>query len=425
MNKSILKAGKTIAAYFSASAIPLALNLVANPFIAMNMSPKDFAITGYFTSFCSLLTPLINFYFLQYYIKRFYECNAEQRLILKAAIYKLLIVYSFMATILCFIGVWAYIKLFNSTIEFELYPYLPLALFGIPLTGIYSLELADYKMQKNSHSYFCLSVITGVLNTIAVVLMVVFLKMAAFGKLLAPFIIHLVVFLYLFIKHRDLWKVNVSWSYIFAMFKFCWPLATAAMLGFFTNGFDKTYLESVGNVTEYGYYCVAASIAAYLHVFSGAISNTFQPDVYEAIATHNNRRLLKVFVVQLSMLFVLVLVFIIVCPYLIYLLTAGRYMESTSYTRIISIATVTSAMYFNINCFTIAKGHPQLSMWTSIIGSGLIILSMWFAVKNWTFVGGAWMASISYVIFFFVNVMLLVCVSDVHRMSNFIKSLKK
>ena len=403
----------------------MVLNLIANPFIAMNMSPEDFAITGYFTSFGSLLTPLVNFYFLQYYIKRYYECNPEQRIELKAAVFKLLIVYSFIATLICLVGVWGYIMIFNSNIQFSIFPYMPLALLSMPLTGIYSLELADYKMQKNSRAYFKLSVVAGVLSTLSVVLLVVILKMAAFGKLLAPLLINLAIFIYVLLKHRQLWKVKVEDSYYRSMFKFCWPLAAAAMLGYFTNGFDKTYLETVGDVTEYGYYCVAASMAAYLHLFSSAISNTFQPDVYESIATHNNRKLLKVFGVQVGLLSILVAIFILVCPLVVYVLTAGRYMESTTYTRVISIATVTSTLYFNINCFTIAKGYPKLSMWTSVIGSGLIIVAMSFAVKNWTYMGGAWMASFSYIIFFVVNVILLMMVSDKNRMLNFIKSFKK
>ena len=205
------------------------------------------------------------------------------------------------------------------------------------------------------------------------------------------------------------------------MFKFCWPLTFAAMLGYFTNGFDKTYLERVGDVTEYGYYCVASSIAAYLYVFSGAVYNTFTPDVYEAIASHNNNKLLKTFGIQQGMNGIIVVLFVLFCPILIYVLTAGRYIESTTYARILSVSTFTQTFYFNINCFTIAKGFPKLSMWTSIIGGILIILTMMFAVKQWTYIGGAWMVSISYIILFLVNIALLFFAAGNERCLGFIK----
>lgn len=421
--KNLVSYAKNIGAYFSASLIPMALNLVANPFIALNMSPKDFAITGYFTSFSTLLTPIINFYFLHYYSKRFYECNDVERLKLKAAVFKMLVVYSFIASFFCLIGVLGYIKVFNTELQFDIFPYLPLAILAIPLSGIYNLELTDYKMEKKSKNYFNLSVTTGVLNTVSVVIMVVVLKMAAFGKLFAPFLINFSIFIYLLAKHRNLWKIEIEKSYIKKMFVFCWPLATAAMLGYFTNGFDKTYLESVGDVTEYGYYCVASSMAAYLHVFSTAIFNTFTPDVYEAIAKHNNRKLIRTFGIQQGMIGVLVVLFVIFCPIIIYLLTAGRYMESTTYTRIMAVATLTQTFYFNINCFTIAKGYPKLSMWTSIIGSGLIIVSMSFVVKQWTYIGGAWMVSVSYLLLVLVNIILLYSVSGKEKSVRFIKGI--
>ena len=423
MNSNLLKVGKTITAYFSASAIPMALNLMTTPLIAMNMSPEDFAIVGYFTSFVPLLSPLVSFYFLHYFLIRFYECNESERLELKAAVFKLLIYYSAIATLFCFLGVWGYIAVFNKEIQFDVFPYLPLALLSMPLTGLYSLELTDYKMQKDSRSYFRLSVVSGVLSTVAVVVMVVVLKMQAFGKLLAPLLINLAVFLYLLLKHRNLLKIKVSKGYVGAMFKFCWPLAAAAMLGYFTNGFDKTYLESVGNVTEYGYYCVAVSMATYLQAFAIAIANTFQPDIFEAIAAHDNRKFFSVCGIQLGLLSMVVICFILLCPLIVRILTAGRYMDSVSYTRILSIATVTSALQYNVHSFTIAKGYPKLSLWAALIGSGLVILAMSFAVNHWTFSGGAWMVSLSFIIFSLVNVVLLMIVSGRSRVQGFIRSL--
>ena len=72
----------------------MALSLVTNPLIAMNMSPEDYAITGYFTAYNSLFTPFITFYFLHYYTKRFFELGADDRRVLKATIFKSLLYFS-------------------------------------------------------------------------------------------------------------------------------------------------------------------------------------------------------------------------------------------------------------------------------------------------------------------------------------------
>ena len=73
-----------IIAYFGASLVPMLLNLLINPLISLNMDPEDFAVVGYYTSFNALITPLISFYFVQFYIKRYYELELNERLKLKA-----------------------------------------------------------------------------------------------------------------------------------------------------------------------------------------------------------------------------------------------------------------------------------------------------------------------------------------------------
>lgn len=76
-----------------ASIIPMFIHLVTNPLIALNMTPVDYAIVGYFTSFNSLLTPLITFYAFAYYTKRYFELADNERLVLKATIFKSLIFF--------------------------------------------------------------------------------------------------------------------------------------------------------------------------------------------------------------------------------------------------------------------------------------------------------------------------------------------
>ena len=89
--KQILDYGKQISRYFSASLIPLILNLLINPLVSLNMDPEDFAITGYFTSFSTLISPIIAFYMLHYYNKRYFELDEEGRSHLYVVLFKALI----------------------------------------------------------------------------------------------------------------------------------------------------------------------------------------------------------------------------------------------------------------------------------------------------------------------------------------------
>lgn len=398
---------KHISAYFGASLIPMLLMLVVNPLIALNMSPEDYAITGYYSSFNNLISPLIIFYMIHYFNKRFYELDEDGRLQLKALLFKAVTAFSFVLSVICFIALYTYIKIFNSSIEFEIFPYLTYTVFAIPLTGLFNLELADFRMRRDSRSFFYLSVVNGVLQVILNLLFVVLIKFGAQGKLLAPLIANVLVFVYLFFKNRNLLHFKSSWRDFAEILKFCWPLTIGAMLGYFSSGFDRTYLESLGNVTEYGFYIVGSSMAGYLYTFSTSISSTFQPDIYEAIAKDNKRLLVKTVALQLVLISVVVALFILFCPLVIRILTAGRYVDSTLYARIISISTITSSIYYIVNNYTIAKGYPRLYLYTTIISSILIMVFMPVAINNFEYIGGAWMVSWSFVILTVINIILL------------------
>ena len=404
-----------IISYFGASLLPMLLNLLINPLISLNMNPEDFAIVGYYTSFNALITPIIGFYFVQYYIKRYFELDIEERKRLKASVFKSLIWFSLTATIICLIGIYIYIRCFTTDFSLPVFPYLIMSIFTVPLTGIYNLQLADYKMNRESKRYLSLSLFYGCLIVAFNLLYVVMLKGGAFGKLLSPLCVNIIFFVYLLWKNKDLIIINTTFADFKRSFTFCAPLALGASLGYFTNGYDRTYLETLNQPIEFGYYVVGASIATYLTTFSSAISTTFQPDIYESITRHDNRRLYKIFALQVFLIVIVTILFIILCPFLVKILTAGKYILSTNYARILSIATITSTLYYNVNCISIAKGYPILYMITTICGSLVIICLLPTFISRWQFMGGAYMTIFSYVIFFVINTIMLAFVLYINK----------
>lgn len=397
---------KQLSHYFSASLIPMLLSLAINPLVSIYMSPEDFAITGYYTSFATLISPIIAFYMLHYYNKRYFELDEIGRMHLYALLFKGLIFFSFTVSIVCLFILLFYVEEFSSN-NFSTFPYLYLAVMVIPFTGLFNLELAEYKMDRKSKSYMNFSLIKGVLLIFFTLLFVVIIKWGAFGKLLGPFLLEIIFFVYLLWKHKNVWKVKTSFQEFRLILKFCWPLALGAALGYFSNGYDKTVLEMLGDNTEFGYYCVGASIAAYLGVFTNSISATFQPDTYEAIIKDDRRKLIKVISIRFTLTLLVVIGFILFCPLAVYLLTAGRYMDSVPYARILACVALTNSIYYIINDYSIARGKPKLYLYTTIVGSLLIIILMPIFVKYFGYSGGAVMNVLSFVMLSAINLFLL------------------
>ncbi len=371
------------------------------------MSPEDYAISGYYTSFSSLISPIIIFYLVHFFIKEYFRCDENQRIKLFAAIAKALIWFSGIISILCFIGLFIYLKFCTNSLSFPILPYLALMVFSLPLTGLLNLQLAKYRIAKRANAFFILNVSNGILNILCTIAFVVILKLGAFGKLLGPLICNAIVFIYMLYSLRNIFKIETSISEYKTIFIFCLPLALSAMLGYFTHGYSTTYLESIGDNTEYGIYIVGISIGTYITIFSTAVNNTFQPDIYESIIKKQRNRYLKFCGLQLAIIAIIICAFILIAPYAISLLTANRYVASTPYARISSIAALTSSLYYLINNYSIATNRPKLYLYTTIIGSIGIILLLPIAVKNWLYIGGAWMSVLSFIVFFFINLGLL------------------
>lgn len=392
--------------YFNASLIPMLLNLAINPLVSLNMNPEDFAITGYYTSFGTLISPVIAFYMIHYYNKRYFELADNEREHLRAVLFKALIFFSFLVAILCLVGLVLYVK-YSSGSTFPIFPYLYMSVMTIPFAGIYNLELADYKMRRESKAYMNLSLSRGILGVLFTVLFVVIIKWGAFGKLLGPMLIEMLVFIYLICKHRDVWKIKTESKELLPILKFCWPLTLGAALGYFSNGYDKTVLEPLGDVNEFGYYCVGTSIAAYLSVFTTSISATFQPDTYEAIIKDNRRKLIKVVGLRWGLTLIIVVVFILFCPLVIRLLTAGKYMSAVPYARIFALVSLTNSIYYIINDYSIARDKPHYYLITTIVGSLVVMCCMPLFVDKWLYCGGAIMNVISFIILSIINILLL------------------
>lgn len=407
MHQRLLNYFKHISTYFSASLIPMLISLLTNPLIALNMSPEDYAITGYYGSFSHLLTPLILFYTVNFYNQRYFRVSPEERIRLKATIVRFLIYISATIALVSLVGVWGYIKLFNSESSLPIFPYLGLSIFAIPLTGIYALTLNECKLQRNSKKFFRISVSNGILGIALSLLFVVVFKDGARGKLLATFLVNLCFFIWCLWYNRDCFKIKFDTTILSDTLKFCWPLTIAAMLGFFTSGYDKILLEKLGDMQELGYYVVGAQFAGYLHVFTTAIQATFQPDIYENIAQKNARKTALYILVMLGAISGVVFVFYIAAPWVVDILTAGRYIESVTYSRILAIANITSTAYFASSQITIALGKTRVTLLNKSICTVLIILMFNIMIANYGFIGAAWGTVLSNILLLVMNISLL------------------
>ena len=396
---------KNAGVYLLASLISSLLAVLVNPLMAMNLSPEDYAVSTYYSSFGLLYTPVLGFFVTDFYLRQFYVLSKEALFQLKGNVIKIFLYFSGVVSLGCLFGLFAFVK--GTHVSFDYWPYAPLAVLTTYVGLLYSFQLAEYKITRNAKSFFWASVIWGVIGVILSLLLVVVAKWGAIGKMVATFLGSFFPFIWCLIKNREYLSVRLDKEIFRQIFIYGYPLVLAAMLSYFSHGYDKVLLERGGDIEMLGYYSVACSMASYITVFSNALKSTFQPDMYKAIAQKSVKKSVAVGGMVVLIVGLIVSLFIIFCPWLIKILTAGRYIQSTQMCRIVSLSVLTSTLYYQISQFTYGTGHSKLTLINKIVGTAINIALITYLVRNYGAVGAAWSTVLGFLVFAVGNLVLL------------------
>ena len=393
--------------YFGSTLVVAIIQVCINPMLAKNLSPEDYATIGYFSSFNLLFTPFITFFLTNFYTQKYFQVSVEYRENIKSTIMKLAIYLSFVMAVFSLIGLYIYHVLINKSSDIPFSPYAFLTIWAIPLTGLYSIKLTEYRLKREARNFAFVTIVNGALAAVLAIGFVVILKWGAFGRLFATILGNGIVFTVMIFLEKKYLKGNLDKKIVKEVFHFCWPLTIAGMLGFFNAGFDKVLLEKLGDLSELGYYSIAVQIAGYLTIFSNAVNSTFQPDIYECYSKKNYKKLILYIGIIVGSITMCVSIYIVLAPYIIGLLTAGRYIYSSHYSQIIALSTVSSAIYYSSSQISIAMGYTKLLMWVKIWGSVLSAITFILLIRYFQFEGAAIGNVISYLLYFAINIFAL------------------
>jgi O-antigen/teichoic acid export membrane protein len=396
---------KNTGIYLLSSVLSSLFSLLINPLLAKNLSPEDYGIIGYYGGFSALFSPLIGYFILDFFLRKYFLYSPDDRLRLRNIVVKLYVIFSGLIALGCFIALYLYN--YCAQVIVPTMPYAAIFILESYILTFYNLRLAEYKMAGESTKFLKLSLANGVLIASFSVLLVVILKMGAFGKMLASFTASFTVFAYCFSKYRGAIKCKIDKAIFKEIIHYSSPLVFAGLLGFFSKGYDKVLLERQGDLSNLGIYSVGFTMACYLDTFSSAVKSTFQPDVYKALAEKNFTKLLKTMLIVIGFVAFIVVSFWLVCPFLIKILFAGRYDAAIPFARILSLSILTSTIYYQISQATYGSGLSNLTLINKIIGTILTIFLYTLLIPHYGTIGAAWSVVLSYLIYALSNVILL------------------
>lgn len=388
-----LKTLKNISYYFFATLVKTFILFAVNPFVALNMTHTDYAICGYFISFTTLIQPMLSGYLFQYYNKKYFEVDEEQRSSLLRKLISIQFVLGAFSLSCIFIFFYVFFTLNN--VQFSVFPYAFLISFTLVFDNLFTFWLLNLKMQRDARRYFFLSLADSILSAALLTILVVFLKMGAVGKLAAPLLASM-VWAIIYFKRR-IKRIDFRWRDVKEPLCFCWPLIIAAMLEYFFTGVDRAMLEGLGNNHQLGLYNVAIGISANLLIFNTAISDTFRPDIFQAVAQKKNKKVIMIIGGIQLLNTIPVIVFIILAPVVIKVLTYNRFTDAAGFARILAMRNISRSLYYAISSLIIAYGYPKVTMTGKIIGTIFSLVIFKHLIEHFGYYGAAWGQVLSFV----------------------------
>jgi O-antigen/teichoic acid export membrane protein len=372
--------------YLGSSLIVSLIGILINPLLAKNLSPEDYAIIGYFTSFQLLLTPLVSFNLTTYYLRNYSRIPEERRQIVSDTILIGQIFIGFSSLVLFTTALYFYC--FWTKVNYPFFPYAIYTFAQIYVSIFTTFYLIKLRINREANKFAWVTVINSLVTTALTLLLVVYYKEGADGKLLSAFIAALIAAIYSIGKAIGKWQFDVK--ILKEALKFGLPLTISALFWYFLTGVDRAMLIKLDDTYTYGIYIVAIQITAYMTIFYTTVNNTFEPDIYQAIAENNKIRLMKLMGVIIGFITIVNLVFIFFAPTAIGLLTANRYIASAPFSQILAVQNITMACYYMVVKLFIGYGYVKAELAVRIIGAAFSVFMFKMLIDDFGFYGAAW-----------------------------------
>ena len=380
--------------YLFASVFSAIIKILINPLMARNLSYEDYAIIGYFTSFSILFLPILNFSIGTYYISNYYIFSEEKRERVTNTIIISLLGIGAVSSIIVLAAFYVYLKI--SNVSFPFWPFAVFNVFQIVFNNFLTLLQVNYRIKREAKKFVRLTIINTLLWLIIAVFLVVVFKFGAIGSMGANLLVAFVVGAYCL--RKMLTKIEFDFSVFKEAIKFCWPLALSATLWYFLSGVDRVFLEKLNNTKSFALYNIGMGLSGYFAIFFTAIAQTFEPDIYKAIAEKKTNKLTKIIAGINVINAIPVFIFILFATPVTNILTGGRYTDAADFARILSLRNITTGLYYSVITIIVGFGFTKAELGLRAIGALICIMMFKLLISKFGFYGAAWGQVISFLL---------------------------
>ena len=234
----------------------------------------------------------------------------------------------------------ALFAIFQNSLEIYLglsFRYLSISVIEVLMGAFTCINLVIWRCEEKPMKFGLYHISQTIINVVLTLLLVVMLKMACEGKILANFAaISVLGLLSVFIlQKKGVYKFKLSFSYAKVVLAFALPLVPHALALWGKTGVDKILITNMSGLSENGLYSTAFTWAAVVTIVITSFGNAYNPYLLKKLAffdknvSSDNHLLEKKKIVKLSYLFVGCLgVLVLICYFIFYALIILIYPES-------------------------------------------------------------------------------------------------
>lgn len=379
------------------------INVLLLPIYSIYLTPKDYGIFAMVSLIITFLALLYNPGMMSATTRLYHttEIKHERETLIGSAFLFFLLI----PIIPIFIGLFYGQHIFNLIFsELEFFPYgflaLLLAFFIQPSKTWTVLMSLEYKLHKTA-IYLFLSVILGSLVSI---ILVVFYKMGAMGKILGMFPSSIFLFIVSYVTIKRYCKGKWSFDSIKKQLVFGLPMVGGLWAFQGLSFIGKYLLELLSSIESVGYYSFASTLSNAPMFLILGFKQMWSPIFYENMNNKNYatiNKLTEKYITYLSLLFLL---FILFNKELVIILINDSYHQILPIMGIIGLAVYFNGLLTLSNTYISYKNNfGKISLFALIAVILNIILNI-LLIPQFDYLGSAISLAISYFIFFLLGV---------------------
>ncbi len=190
------------------------------------------------------------------------------------------------------------------------------------------------------------------------------------------------------------WKFNtIVWK---EMIVYALPMLIAGMGGMVNETFDRLMLGWwLPGTNDYhdqqrGIYNACYKLSILITLFIQAFRMGAEPFFFKHSNTHNPKptyaRVMKFFVITITVMFLVVSLFIPVWKYFI----SERYWAGLSVVPILLLANMCLGIYYNLSVWYKITNHTMAGAWITLMGTAITIAVNWLFIPRYSYMACAW-----------------------------------